>query len=102
MKQASEDFAPTLEEDTTEAAPASDPTLANAASTELQDTNLGADNAIPTTDPTTTAVAQTEQLAPPAQTMVSNAANPVAESTWDPNTSTASSTNADGWVEVPR
>ena len=99
MKQASEDFAPTPEENTTEAPPASDPTLANAASTELHDTAVGANAAAPTTDPSVNAVAQTEQIAPPAQTMVSNAANPVAESTWDPNTSAA---NADGSVEVPR
>ena len=101
MKQASEDFAPTPEEDATEATPASDPTLANAASTELQDTAIGANAAAPTTDPNVNAVAHTEQVAPPAQTMVSDAANPIAESKWDPNTS-ASSANADGRVEVPR
>lgn len=103
MKQASEDFAPATTEVSTEAAPASDPTLANAASTELQDTAVGS-NAAPTTDPNVAATAQTEQIAPPAQTMVSNAANPVAESAWDPNISSdsAASVNTEGWVEVQR
>lgn len=103
MKQASEDFAPTTAESATEATPASDPTLANAASTELQDTAVGA-HAAPTIDPNVAATAQTEQIAPPAQTMVSNAANPVAESAWDPNVSSDStaSVNTEGWVEVPR
>lgn len=74
--------------------------MANAASTELQDTAVGA---AVTTDANGTT--QTEQTAPPAQTMVSDAANEVAESTWDPNTSGAPadpSANADGLVEVPR
>lgn len=105
VKEASESFAPTTDEgvtETTAAATASDPTLANAASTELQDTAFGT-SAAPTTDPNTAATVQTEHIAPPAQTMVSSAANPVAESAWDPNsTASPASANTEGWVEVPR
>ncbi|BCR83881.1 uncharacterized protein ACHE_11283A [Aspergillus chevalieri] len=102
VKQASEGPAPTSEEATTETTPASDPTLANAASTELQDTAVGAMDAT-TADANGTTV-QTEQIAPPAQTMVSNAANEIAESSWDPNTRAPAdpSANANGLIEVPR
>lgn len=105
VKEASESFAPTTDDGVTENAAttaSSDPTLANAASTELQDAAFGA-NAAPSTDPNTAATVQTEHIAPPAQTMVSSAANPVAESTWDPNsTASPASANTEGWVEVPR
>ncbi|KAK5715860.1 hypothetical protein LTS12_027780, partial [Elasticomyces elasticus] len=104
VKEAAESFAPTTDEGVTEttAAAASDPTLANAASTELQDTAFGT-SAAPTTDANTAATVQTEHIAPPAQTMVSSAANPVAESAWDPNsTASPASANTEGWVEVPR
>lgn len=103
VKEASESFAPTTDDGAADtAAAASDPTLANAASTELQDTAFGA-NAAPSTDPNTAATVQTEHIAPPAQTMVSSAANPVADSAWDPNsTASPASANTEGWVEVPR
>ncbi|EAW08008.1 uncharacterized protein ACLA_027300 [Aspergillus clavatus NRRL 1] len=106
VKQTSEEFAPATEEvTTTTEAPAastaaSDPTLVNAAYTELQDGPLGASGAS-----TSEAVvsAQTD-VPPPTQTLVSDAANPVAQSSWESNEpeSLESSANADGWVEVPR
>lgn len=76
--------------------------MANAASTELQDTAIDATDAT-TTDANGTTV-QTEQIAPPAQTMVSNAANEIAKSSWDPSTGAPAgpSANADGLIEVPR
>lgn len=103
MKQTSEEFAPggATEEVTAEAAAASDPTLANAAYTELQDGPLGA-GATATNEIDTSAHAA--EVPPPAQTLVSDAANPVAEASWEQNAagSLESSANGDGWVEVPR
>ncbi|KAJ5562235.1 hypothetical protein N7461_000996 [Penicillium sp. DV-2018c] len=90
LKQASERFAPP--EENTEAAeetkPTTDPTMANAGLTELDDPSLGAQ-----AEPETS---QADTLAPPAQTQVSDAANPVAEDSWVP-------VSDDGeWVELPR
>lgn len=102
VKEASEEYMKTSEAVAAEANASSDPTLANAASTELQDTAMRAEPAA-TTEPATTA-APSDQIAPPAQTMASDAANPVAQTSWDTsvNTSLDSSATADGWVEVPR
>ncbi|KAI9924536.1 hypothetical protein ASPWEDRAFT_172497 [Aspergillus wentii DTO 134E9] len=105
VKQISEGYAPTSEEVTTEAAPASDPTLANAGYTELQDSTLAAADPAASQQPTAAAEAtQSEQVPPPAQTLVSDAANPVAEATWISNADAShpSSATAEGWVEVPR
>lgn len=109
VKQASEEYAPATEAawaeeaaTTTEAAPVSDPTLANAGLTELQDTTFGADATVANGHPTAPAP-QHEDVVPPAQTLVSDAANAVAQSTWDPNASgITTSTAAESWVEVPR
>ncbi|OGM41974.1 hypothetical protein ABOM_009407 [Aspergillus bombycis] len=102
VKQTSEEHAPATEEVTTDTAPESDPTLANAGYTELQDSSYGTGN--PAVNEPTNAVSQPEQVTPPAQTLVDDAANPVAEASWNPKTgdSLASSANTDGWVEVPR
>ncbi|PLB45391.1 hypothetical protein P170DRAFT_439160 [Aspergillus steynii IBT 23096] len=100
VKQSAEEQAPATEEVAPAAAPASDPTLANAGYTELQDPSYNASAPAanePSADPQTS-----EQTAPPAQTQVSSAANPVAEATWDPNTAGSPSATTDGWVEVPR
>ncbi|KAF7595165.1 hypothetical protein BBP40_007132 [Aspergillus hancockii] len=102
VKESSEEHAPTTEEVATDATPASDPTLASTGYTELQDSSYNTET--PAADEPTTAASQPQQIAPPAQTLVDDAANPVAESSWNPTTgdSLASSTNTDSWVEVPR
>ncbi|KAJ5959100.1 uncharacterized protein N7479_006250 [Penicillium vulpinum] len=95
VKQASDKFAPP--EETTEVAseatpatePTSDPTMANAGLTELQDTSFGAQ-----AEP---AASQADQLAPPAQTLVSDAGNSIAEQTWAPTSDESSE-----WVKLPR
>jgi len=97
VKKASEDYSPevawTEEAPATEAAPASDATLANAGSSELQDTTA---QTATTNGFATSAPSQPEQVSAPApQATVGDAANPLAESV-------ATSVNADGWVEVPR
>lgn len=80
----------------------SDPTLANAGYTEVQDPSYTA--SAPAANEAAPAPGNSEQTVPPAQTQVSDAANPVAEATWDPNTadSLTPSATTDGWVEVPR
>lgn len=100
MKLASDKFAPAEEtpEETTESAAISDPTLANAGLTELQDSPVSAELAA-SQDASTTPHA--DQVVPPAQTLVSDAANQVAEAAYNP-TSVESSATTDGWVEVPR
>ncbi|KAJ5090359.1 hypothetical protein N7532_009043 [Penicillium argentinense] len=98
VKQASNKFAPVEPAElTTDTAPASDPTLANAGLNELQDTSVGAEAAAAqaSTDETP------DQVAPPSQTLTAGAANSVAETTYDP-TSMTSSTTTDGWVNIPR
>lgn len=95
MKQASDKFAPPEEttEVVSEAAPTTDPTtdptVANAGLTELQDTSFGAQ-----AEP---AASGADQLAPPAQTLVSDAGNSIAEQTWAPTTDESSE-----WVKLPR
>ncbi|KAL4928279.1 uncharacterized protein BDV17DRAFT_264621 [Aspergillus undulatus] len=99
VKQLSE---PSAEEpaDAAEAAPATDPTTANAAYTELQDPAYAAQAAA--TEPAA-AASEADNAAPPPQTLVGEGANAVAESTWEPhNDPLASSTNTEGFVEVPR
>ncbi|KAJ5105187.1 hypothetical protein NUU61_002534 [Penicillium alfredii] len=102
VKQASNKYAPVEEtpSEPTTATVTSDPTLANAGLTELQDTSIGGEAAI-TANVAPSATAQTDQVAPPAQTLVSDAANPVAESTYNPNSFTSSATT-NGLVEIPR
>ncbi|KAJ5518468.1 Histone-fold [Penicillium expansum] len=95
VKQASDKFAPP--EETTEVAseatpttdPTTDPTVANAGLTELQDTSFGTQ-----AEP---AASQVDQLAPPAQTLVSDAGNSIAEQTWAPTSDESSE-----WVKLPR
>ncbi|KAJ5693271.1 hypothetical protein N7462_002694 [Penicillium macrosclerotiorum] len=96
VKQASNKFAPVEDtpQATTETAPTSDPTLVNAGLTELQDTSISTQGASAQID-------LAGQIAPPSQTLISDAANQVADSSYDP-TSLASSSTTDGWVEVPR
>lgn len=95
MKQASDKFAPPEEtpEVASEATPATDPitdpTVANAGLTELQDTSIGAQ-----AEP---AASEADQLAPPAQTLVSDAGNSIAEQTWAPTSDESSE-----WVKLPR
>lgn len=100
MKLASNKFAPAEEttEVTTEAAAVSDPTVANAGLAELQDPSISDELAA---SEAANATPQAEQVAPPAQTLISDAANQIAETTYDP-TSMDSSATTDGWVEVPR
>ncbi|KAE8146138.1 hypothetical protein BDV25DRAFT_163074 [Aspergillus avenaceus] len=101
VKESSEEHAPTAEEAPTDSAPASDPTLANAGYTELQDASCS--NEASAANGSAGTAAQQEQVAPPAQTLVSDAANPVAEASWNPNPGDSPpSTNTEGWVEVPR
>lgn len=95
MKQASDKFAPPDETpevapDATHATdPATDPTMANAGLTELQDTSLGIQ--------AESAASQAEQVAPPTQTLVSDGGNPIAEQTWAPTSDESSE-----WVKLPR
>ncbi|PYI04243.1 hypothetical protein BO78DRAFT_174867 [Aspergillus sclerotiicarbonarius CBS 121057] len=100
VKQVSAELAPS-DDATPEAAPASDPSVANAAYTELQDPSYNTDATVanestPATEP------EPEQVTPPAQTLVGDGANAVAEASWDANASGVSSANTEGWVEVPR
>ena len=85
-------------EETTQSAAVSDPTLANAGLTELQDSPISAELAA-SQDASTTP--QADQATPPSQTLISDAANQVAEAAYNP-TSLESSATTDGWVEVPR
>ncbi|KAL4868241.1 hypothetical protein BDV12DRAFT_170017 [Aspergillus spectabilis] len=98
VKQIAEEQA-SDEEPAPEAQPVSDPTTANAAYIELQDPIYITEAATGDTAPAT----ETENVAPPPQTLVSDGANAVAESTWEPHVDPlASSTNTDGFVEIPR
>ncbi|CAG8906935.1 unnamed protein product [Penicillium egyptiacum] len=95
VKQASDKFAPPKEtpevalEATQATDPTTDPTVANAGLTELQDTSLGAQ-----AEP---AASQADQLAPPTQTLVSDGGNSIAEQTWAPTSDESSE-----WVKLPR
>ncbi|CAI7670699.1 unnamed protein product [Penicillium manginii] len=96
VKQASNKFAPAEPAElATETTLTSDPTLANAGLTELQDTSVRAEAAAQDNFPTS------DQLAPPSQTLVSDAGNAVAERSYNGNSMTSSATT-DGWVNVPR
>ncbi|EPS27459.1 hypothetical protein PDE_02402 [Penicillium oxalicum 114-2] len=95
VKVASNKFAPAEEtEAATESVVESDPTVANAGLTEVQDSSVSAEVA---NAQAASAPAQADQIAPPAQTLTSDAANQVAD-TYNQD----SSTTAEGWVEVPR
>lgn len=104
VKQVSEEYAPATEATwtgeaatTTEIAPTSDPTLVNAGLTELQDTAIGGNGV------NAAGAAQQTEIAPPAQTLVSDAANPVAQANWDPNsTGSVDATTTENGTEVPR
>jgi hypothetical protein len=100
VKLASNKFAPAEEtpEVTIESAAVSDPTVANAGLTELQDPSVSDELAA---SEAANATPQAGQVAPPSQTLISDAANQVAETTYNP-TSMESSATTDGWVEVPR
>ncbi|KAE8378705.1 hypothetical protein BDV26DRAFT_261041 [Aspergillus bertholletiae] len=101
VKQTSEEQAPATEEVAADAVPESDPTLANADYIELQDSSYG--TGTPAANAPTDAASQPEQAAPPAQTLVNDAADSVAEAGWHPKTGDSlPSANTDGWVEVPR
>lgn len=109
MKQTSEQYAPAPAEGTwtqsqeapaAEFAPASDPTVANAGLTELQDTSATAQ----TNGIAPSGTSQPEVTTAPSQTSVGDAANAVAEENWKPQASDseAASANADEWTEAPR
>lgn len=105
VKQTSIDDAPpaALEEpattssavDTGVAEVSTDPTIANAGMTELEDTM---------TNQKTDQPADSGSMAPPEQSSIApEAANAVAERSWDPQASiTSDSPSGEGWVEVPR
>lgn len=72
-----------------------DPTIAHAGMTELEDTMTIRNSTEPV---------ETEKLVPPEQSSISaHTANAVAERSWDPQASmTSDSPSGEGWVEVPR
>lgn len=72
-----------------------DPTIANAGMTELEDTMAFQKADGP---------AESDTIAPPEQSSISaDAANAAAERSWDPQASmTSDSPSGEGWVEVPR
>lgn len=78
-----------------EKSPTSDPTIANAGLTELQDTSVSAEVAAQAE----TTTSQPDQLAPPSQTSTTTGANPAADST---SMTSASAGMNDSWTEVPR
>ncbi|KAJ6035181.1 hypothetical protein N7499_002399 [Penicillium canescens] len=91
VKQASNRFAPAEEitETVPETTPASDPTMTNAGLTELQDASFGAEAA---------PASENDQLTPPAQTLVSDAANTTAEKSYGSFDQAGDTGN----VELPR
>ncbi|KAJ5794409.1 hypothetical protein N7457_001008 [Penicillium paradoxum] len=90
LKLASDKYAPPEEnaEVAPETNPTTDPTMANAGLTEVQDTPLDAQAELSTS--------QADQLAPPAQTLVSDAANTIAENSWAPPPDESE------WAKLPR
>ncbi|KAJ5885609.1 hypothetical protein N7504_011445 [Penicillium tannophilum] len=78
-----------------ESTPASDPTIANAGLTELQDTSISAEVAAQAE----TTTSKPDQVAPPTQTSTTTGANPAADST---SLTSASAGMDDSWAEVPR
>ncbi|KAL5338807.1 hypothetical protein BJX70DRAFT_398366 [Aspergillus crustosus] len=98
VKQLAEELA-SAETPAAETEPLSDPTTANAAYTELQDLTYVTEAKTTDTAPPT----ETDSVAPPPQTLVSDGANAVADSAWEAHGDPlASSTNTDGFVEIPR
>ncbi|EFW22442.1 conserved hypothetical protein [Coccidioides posadasii str. Silveira] len=111
VKQASLDYMPPTEatwteeaQQPTESAPVAetiqttDPTLANAGMTELQDQTLMAQ--APTSNGVTSAPSQPAETVP-AQTVVTNgAANPMAQAAWEPQASITTSQVGEEWVDV--
>jgi hypothetical protein len=85
----------TSEADTATAEVITDPTIANAGMTELEDTM---------TYQTTDEPPEADSMAPPEQSSTTaDAANAAAERSWDPQASmTSDSPSGEGWVEVPR
>ncbi|OJD20039.1 hypothetical protein AJ78_00055 [Emergomyces pasteurianus Ep9510] len=84
---------------------ATDPTMANAGMTELQDSSLAAQQAPTTNGFSTSGTPHPEEVpSAPSQSAVSNeAANPIAQLKWDNQGSNMSaSTTAEGWVEVEK
>ncbi|KAJ5216808.1 hypothetical protein N7468_009816 [Penicillium chermesinum] len=100
VKQAANNYAiPVVgETETTEATPVSDPTLAHAGLTELEDSSVGA---AATSQAEQNAGSRADLVAPLAHSTTAAGANAVAEGSYGSN-SLASSTATDGWVEVPR
>lgn len=110
VKQASLDYMPAPEGTWTEEAqattepagelesvPATDPTLANAGLTELQDQSVVAQ----ASSANGISAAGAPQHEPPSQTVITNgAANTVAQSAWDSQASNNAPGIADEWVEV--
>ncbi|CRG83208.1 hypothetical protein PISL3812_00559 [Talaromyces islandicus] len=90
VKQVAEERSPPVPETTwTEGAQAeasSDPTISNAGLTELQDTTVSATVDDKSFAPSAPAQSDEPVAAPPAQGLVGDAANQVAESNWEPQT----------------
>ncbi|KUL85218.1 hypothetical protein ZTR_08923 [Talaromyces verruculosus] len=82
----------TVEETPATESAVTDPTIANAGLTELQDTTVSA------TVETDQAVEATEPVVAPTQTSAGDGANLLAESSWEPQASGTSTTGE--WVEV--
>lgn len=98
MKALSRDEAPADPESTTENAAAetqlaTDPTIANAGLTELQDAPVSA-----SVEPSQ-AVQANEPVSAPTQTSAGDGANLLTENSWEPQAS--GTLNGDEWVEVP-
>ncbi|PGH33000.1 hypothetical protein GX50_04215 [[Emmonsia] crescens] len=117
VKQASLDYIPpategwTEDTQATESASAAetnavtDPTMANAGMTELQDPSLAAQQGPTTNGFSTSGTSHPEEISSaPSQSAVGNeAANPIAQLKWDNQGSNMSaSTTAEGWVEVEK
>ncbi|KAJ5645484.1 hypothetical protein N7507_011495 [Penicillium longicatenatum] len=98
VKQASARHAPSESPEqhatASENPPTSDPTMANAGLTELQDTSVSAEVAAQET-----VTSKPDQVAPPTQTSTTGGANPAADSA---SLTSASAGMNDSWVEVPR
>lgn len=78
--------------------PTSDPTVANAALTELEDTT-----AVPTSAADDVSAVEASTAVPEQASTASEAANAVAESAWNPEASmTTNDTQVEDWVQVPR
>lgn len=85
-------MSPTAEAPAAEGAPTSDPTLAHAGLTELEDSSVGAAAA---SQAEKSAGSQADLVAPLAQTTVSTGANATAEGSYEPTSLTSSATMED-------